>query len=82
MRVPFRYACLALVLAASARADADETPKINGHAVDPEIYRQLVEHKFLPTRTTFLSDKEIAQKLDLSLPQLGEIKGALDPEQA
>src|SRR5258706_14860864 len=59
---------------------ADEPPRINGHLIDPEVYRQLVEHKFLPTRTTFLSDKEMAQKLDLVLPQLGEIKAALDKD--
>ncbi|MBI3860934.1 MAG: heparinase II/III family protein [Planctomycetia bacterium] len=69
---------LLLALALSSRTLAADAPAINGHPIDPETYRQLVEHKFLPTRTTFLSDVEIAQKLDLGLPQLGEIKAALD----
>lgn len=55
---------------------------INGHVIDPETYRQLIEHKFLPTRTTFLSNVEIAQKLDLGLPQLAEVQAALDRHDA
>lgn len=78
----WREACLIVFLAVSPCALAGEPPTINGHAIDPETYRQLVEYKFLPTRTTFLSDVEIAQKLDLSLPQLAQIKVALDTNDA
>lgn len=73
---------LVTLLAVSCRVDAGTPPSINGHAVDPEIYRQLVEHRFLPTRTTFLSDADLAQKLDLGLPQLGQIKVAVDSQDA
>src|SRR5689334_18139069 len=57
-------------------------PKINGHAINPEQYRLLVKHGFLPTRTTFLSNEDIARKFDLSLPQMGAIKAALDRKDA
>jgi hypothetical protein len=71
---------IAFVLVSPAMAA--DAPTINGHPVDPETYRQLLEHKFLPTRTTFLSNVEIAEKLDLGLPQLAEIKVALDRNDA
>jgi hypothetical protein len=77
-----RQLCLILLLAATSRVVAEEAPTINGHAIDPDVYRQLVEHKFLPTRTTFLSDVEIARKLDLRLPQLAGVKIALDANDA
>src|SRR5215213_6879378 len=57
-------------------------PKINGHAIDPEQYRLLVKHGFLPTRTTSLSNAEIARKFDLTLPQLAGVKAALDKNDA
>jgi hypothetical protein len=53
-------------------------PAINGHAVDRRTYDLMVAHGFLPTRTSFLSDEELAAKLDLDLPQLEHIKSALD----
>src|SRR6266542_4075510 len=53
-------------------------PTVNGSAVEPDHYRQMKEYGFLPLKTTFLSDEEIAQKLDLSLPDLADIKAALD----
>src|SRR5262249_9909271 len=52
--------------------------KINGHTIDPEQYRLLVKHGFLPTRTTFLASEDIARKFDLGLPELGNVKAALD----
>ena len=60
---------VAFSLASGARGQ--EPPKIKGHAIDPEQYRLLVKHGFLPTRTTFLSNEEIARKFDhLSLAQV------------
>jgi hypothetical protein len=53
-------------------------PQINGHLIDPETYRLLVTHGFLPTRATFLSNEELARKFDLSLPQLANIKRAVE----
>lgn len=61
---------------------ADDVPTINGHRIDPTVYRDLVEHKFLPTRTTFLSDAEIAAKFDLGLPQMASVKAALEANDA
>lgn len=81
-RPPPALCAWVLVVSLFHCAGAEEPHRINGHAIDPDVYRQLVEHKFLPTRTTFLSDAEIARKLDLSLPQLAEIKSALDRNDA
>ncbi len=67
-----------LAFAAPPGAPAAEPPRINGHPVDPEQYRLLVKHGFLPTRTTFLSDEEVARKFDLGLPRLAAVKAALD----
>src|ERR1041385_8145180 len=63
-------------------ARGQESPKINGHAIDPEQYHQLVKHGFLPTRTKFLSNEDIARKFDLSLPQMGNIKAALEKNES
>src|SRR5436309_4286348 len=71
---------LAFALLPAVRSE--EPPKINGHPIDPEQYRLLVKHGFLPTRTTFLSNEDIARKFDLSLPQTSGIKAALDKKDA
>ena len=71
---------LACPLAPGARGQ--EPPKINGHPIDPEQYRLLVKHGFLPTRTTFLSNEDIAHKFDLTRPELGDVKAALDRKDA
>ena len=62
----------------AALAVGQESPTINGHTVDPDVYRQLFKYGFLPTRTTFLSNEDIARKFDLTLPQMATIKAALD----
>src|SRR5947207_3840913 len=74
-------ACL-LALSLLPGAHGQEPPKINGHAIDPEQYRLLIKHGFLPTRTTFFSNEDIARKFDLSLPQMAAIKAALDKHDA
>ncbi|MBI4027364.1 MAG: heparinase II/III family protein [Verrucomicrobia bacterium] len=76
----FLLSATAEIGAAEMKADAHmgKSPMINGHAIDPTIYRDLIEHKFLPTRATFLSNEELAQKFDLSLGEMGDVKAALD----
>src|SRR5438094_10626733 len=74
-------ACL-LALTLTRGTAGQEPPKIKGHAIDPEQYRLLVKHGFLPTRTTLLSNEDIARKFDLRLPQMGAIKAALDKHDA
>jgi hypothetical protein len=69
-------ACGLLLLLALA-SSADAPPLINGHSIDPKTYSLLVEHRFLPTRSSFLSNTDIAQKLDLSRPELAQVKTAL-----
>src|ERR1051325_1479277 len=53
-------------------------PRINGSAINPESDKYMQEYGFLPLKTTYLSDEELAQKFDLSLPEMAEIKAALD----
>ncbi|MBI4027363.1 MAG: alginate lyase family protein, partial [Verrucomicrobia bacterium] len=57
-------------------------PRINGSAINPESYKLMQEHGFLPLKTAYLSDEEVAQKFDLSLPQMGAVKEAVDKKDA
>src|SRR5689334_13951978 len=57
-------------------------PTVNGSAVEPSHFQFMKEHGFLPLQTTFLSDEEVAQKLDLSRPELTPIKEALQKKDA
>src|SRR2546422_272705 len=60
--------------------DRDEV--IGKYEIPAAPWKRFVANGYLPLRTTFLTDKEIAQKLDLSLPQLGEVKAALERDDA
>jgi hypothetical protein len=64
-----------------SRATADEYPSIGGHPIDPAIYQSWEAEGFLPVRPE-MSDVEMAQHLDLSLPQLTEVKAAVDSNDA
>ncbi|MBI4027374.1 MAG: heparinase II/III family protein [Verrucomicrobia bacterium] len=73
---------LFLALASALSVAAVEPRTINGLPVDPERYWGMIEHGFLPARTNFLSDVEIAQKLDLDLPELAPVKAAVEKNDA
>jgi hypothetical protein len=53
-----------------------EVPTIAGHPIDPATYHGFIEEGYLPLRPE-MTDLELAQKLDLDLPQLAEVKAAV-----
>src|SRR5436190_2135959 len=53
-----------------------EYPMINGNPIDPKTYQGYVDEGFLPLRGE-MSDVELAQKFDLDLPQMADVKAAL-----
>ena len=57
-------------------------PRINGSAINPESYKLMQEHGFLPLKTTYLSDEELAQKFELNSPEMAEVKAALEKKDA
>src|SRR5438034_1188634 len=42
----------------------------------------MLDYHHLPIKTTYLSDEELAQKFDLNLPQMTEVKTALEKKDA
>ena len=55
----------------------DRDEQIGTYEISEVSLKRLTKHGYLPTRTAFITDVEMAQKLDLSLPQLAEAKAAL-----
>src|SRR5205823_7251151 len=72
--------CLTLVLAlfplALSRAIEPQDPSLGKYPLDPAYYKTLVEMGFLPTKP-HISDFELAEKLNLDLPQLAGVKDAV-----
>ena len=66
-----------LLFAFSAGAWAADLPTISGHPIRPETYKAYVEEGFLPLRRE-MSDFELAEKLNLDLPQLAAVKAAVE----
>lgn len=58
----------------------DKDEQIGTYDIPEGALKRLTENGYLPMRSTFMTDVEIAQKLDLSLPQLAKVKSALDKE--
>ncbi|MBI4023601.1 MAG: heparinase II/III family protein [Verrucomicrobia bacterium] len=78
-----RILTLTLLGAVVIRGEDASWPKVNGlYPVAPQGYKWLTENLYIPTRTTFLSDEAMASKLDLDLPQLAEVKAALEKKDA
>src|ERR1043166_919934 len=67
---------LALVPLQTAPAIEPQDSALGKYPLDPGYYKTLVEQGFLPTRP-HISDFELAQKLDLELPQLAAAKAAV-----
>src|SRR5439155_3349177 len=66
---------LALLPLQTIHAIEPQDPALGKYPLDPAYYKTLVEQGFLPTKT-HISDLELAQKLNLELPQLAEVKAA------
>src|SRR6266571_5015445 len=76
---PRRF-CPAVLLALwslpSAQAIEPQDPALGKYPLAPAYYKTLVEQGFLPTKP-HISDFELAQKLNLDLPQLAAVKAAV-----
>src|SRR2546423_1503478 len=73
-------ACWPLIILAflslrSLHAIAPQDPALGKYPLDPKYYKTLLEMGFLPTKPHF-SDFELAEKLNLDLPQLADVKVA------
>src|SRR5438876_6146385 len=72
--------CQAVVLAflpwQIVHAIEPQDPALGKYPLDPAYHKTLVEMGFLPTKP-HISDLELAQKLNLELPQLAEVKAAV-----
>ncbi|MBI4027373.1 MAG: heparinase II/III family protein [Verrucomicrobia bacterium] len=71
----FWHATVALGASGGVEAHARD-PAFGEHPIDPEYLQELVRNGYIPTRAP-LSDLELAQKLDLDLPQLAPVKAAV-----
>src|ERR1051325_9755222 len=60
---------------AGGKADYSHDPAFGGHAMNPEFLQRLIQNGYIPTRPP-MSDLELAEKLNLNLPQLAEVKAA------
>jgi hypothetical protein len=60
-----------------AGAIEPQDPALGKHPLDPAYYKQLVDLGFMPTKP-HLTDFELAEKLNLALPQLAAVKAAVD----
>src|SRR5262245_52233435 len=67
---------LALLPLQTTGAIEPQDPALGKYPLDPAYYKTLVEQGFLPTKP-HISDLELAQKLDLDLPQLAVVKAAV-----
>src|SRR5437773_6703042 len=75
-RLPRFCLALALLPLNSLRAVEPQDPALGKYPLDPAYYKTLVDNGFLPTRP-HISDFELAQKLNLDLPQLADVKAAV-----
>src|SRR5206468_13991 len=81
---PMRHAwsrfCQAVVLAClplqTTQAIEPQDPALGKYPLDPAYYKTLIKEGFLPTKP-HISDFELAQKLNLDLPQLAAVKAAV-----
>src|SRR5947209_1195056 len=80
MRYAMSRFCQAVVLAClplqTTHAIEPQDPALGKYPLDPTYHKTLVEMGFLPTRP-HISDFELAQKLNLDLPQLADVKAAV-----
>src|SRR5947207_7237990 len=80
MRRPLLTGCqalaLALLTAPALPAREPQDPSLGKYPLDPAYYKTLVEMGFLPTKP-HISDFELAEKLNLDLPQLAGVKDAV-----
>src|SRR5436305_10941355 len=53
-----------------------QDPALGKYPLKPAYYKSLVEQGFLPTKP-HISDFELAEKLNLDLPQLADVKAAV-----
>src|SRR2546423_14043319 len=67
---------LAFVPLPRLHAVEPQDPALGKYPLDPAYYQTLVEMGFLPTKP-HISDFELAEKLNLDLPQLAGVKVAL-----
>src|SRR5947209_19955331 len=78
--LPLAGLSLSLALLATS-APAEKVPTILGQPIDPKQYKGLVEAGYLPLKPE-LTDSELADKLDLKLPQLAAVRAALAAKEA
>src|SRR5947207_8478679 len=80
MRRPLLTGCqalaLALLTAPALPAREPQDPALGKYPLDPAYYKTLVEQGFLPTKP-HIGDFELAEKLNLDLPQLADVKAAV-----
>ena len=79
--VPAAVLAFPIVLNRGPVCAAEKEFTISGHPIKPDVYRRYVEEKFLPPRPE-MSDVELAQRLNLDLPQLVNVKTALKKKNA
>jgi len=72
---PFVLCCI--LAGFTATCFAEEPNTLGGHPIAPEAYQRLEKAGFLPQRPE-MSDRELAEKLDLTLPQMAQVKKALE----
>src|SRR5438105_3279299 len=64
-----------------SKTDYSHDPAFGGHAMNPEFLRRLVDNGYIPTHPP-MSDLELAEKLNLNLPQLAQVKAAVEKKDA
>lgn len=69
------FLVVTLVPAAVAAIEPQD-PALGKYPLAPAYFKTLVEQGFLPSKP-HISDLELAQKLDLGLPQLADVKAAV-----
>src|SRR5436190_18741113 len=72
----FAQVVLSLLPLQSLHAVEPQDPALGKYPLEPAYYKTLVEQGFLPTKP-HISDFELAQKLNLDLPQLSDVKAAV-----
>src|ERR1043166_6717678 len=80
MKLQLRRFCRSIILILlpwqMVRGVEPQDPALGKYPLDPKYYQTLVDLGFLPTKQ-HISDFELAEKLNLDLPSLADVKAAV-----